>query len=180
MIEPSQTDADTAFARLEELLAQLEEIQEKDALLTQAREARELRDLKKRAAALEEEVRGYEEIKNKAIVDAKAANDAGDQEAEGKALALLRMYSELYSVRLAPQQRAAEAWRKAQEQSTLGTDAPLDDLTLEDGHYAALEKEVRDYREEYLACYELCKSFEEEEAQQDTESLSGKSSSLGD
>jgi hypothetical protein len=149
-----------AFERLEELLAMLDEMREKDAALVKAYKARELCNLAKHAQRLEDELKGYEAIRDKALHDAKIANVCGDKENESKALALLRMYSDLYALRLAPQQRAKEALAAALAESPLSLSDPLDELAMDDDSFSALEESVNAYREEYLACYELCKSLE--------------------
>ena len=72
------TDTEVAFARREELVAQLPAIQEDDARLCQARAARDLREAQRRANILENELAGYKRTFEQALRDAKGAAEAGD------------------------------------------------------------------------------------------------------
>jgi predicted RNase H-like nuclease (RuvC/YqgF family) len=156
----TQKESEQAFARLAELLAELDEMQEKGNRLTRAREARELKALKDRAARLTAETQRYGQKVDEANKEMEAAAQVGDVAAQGRALGALRTYSELYALRLGPQQNAARTLDLALKEGALSLDDQLDEIALSNDEFAALEKEVSCYRAEYLACYELCKSFE--------------------
>jgi hypothetical protein len=157
---PDALDADAAFARLEELVALLPEIQTRDQQLLRAREARELLELDRRAHLLINEIAGYERIFNQALLDAKVASDVGDPEAEGHNLALVRMYNELKYTRLATKERAENDLREALKRSDLSLNDPLVELALSDEDYQALENNIHAYQQEYQQVYEFCLSVD--------------------
>ena len=68
-------DDESLFHRLEDLLAKLEQIQEKDALLTKATCARELINANDLVKELKTELDGYEKIKDQARQDIKKSID---------------------------------------------------------------------------------------------------------
>ena len=154
-------EADKAFARLEELLKRLPLIQGEDARLTHARQARELREAARLKQHLEKEVYGYERMRDQAFCDARTASKMDDTVSESRNLELFRIYSDLYSTRLAPFQRAENALFEALRQSPLCLDDPLDEYALTDEEYTALETGIRAYQEEYLETYKLCQQIQE-------------------
>ena len=154
------TNADADFAHLEELLKELPAIQAEDARLLVAREARSLREAQRRAHELERELDGYDQLVKSSLRDAKCASDAGDGEAEGYHLGVLRMNKELHYTRLASLQRAQDALRDALKTGTLSLDDPLEELALADEEYEALELRIRSFRDDYLATYERCQALE--------------------
>lgn len=154
-------DADTAFARLEELLTSLPQVQEKDKLLLRAREARNLLTIERQTRLLQAEMAGYERVFNQALLDAKAASDAGDEEAEGENLSIVRAYNELKYTRLGAVQRSENELCEALKTSGLTLDDPLAEYALSDEDYQALENEIVTFQEEYTTVYEYCKSLEE-------------------
>jgi hypothetical protein len=153
-------DAERAFARLEEMVAELPAIQAEDARLAQAREARVLREAHRRAAALEAEIDGYSQTIDTALVEAKAASDQQDAEEEGHNLALVRMYTELRYTRLATMQRAQDEVRSLLAQGSLTLEDSLDEYALPDEDYEALEAAIRAFQEEYQQLYALCRRLE--------------------
>ncbi|MDR3315307.1 MAG: hypothetical protein LBS98_02320 [Coriobacteriales bacterium] len=155
-------DADAAFARLDELVSLLPVIQEKDARLMRAREARRLLKADKLARILEKELKDYQNTYNAALRDAKKAADADDHEGEARNLSIVRAYSELISLRLAPEQRAKSDLRKLLEAIALHLDDPLEDYALSDEDFTALEQEILAYQEDYRQVYALCLSLEDE------------------
>jgi uncharacterized protein YecE (DUF72 family) len=158
--EGTKTNAEQAFARLEELVAQLPSVQKEDARLMRAREARCLLKARNQAKTLEAEIENYQQIISRALVDAKAASDQQNEEEEGRNLALVRMYTELRYTRLAIMQRAQDKLRDLLKQSTHSLDDPLDEYALSDEDYEALEAQVRDFQEEYQHLYDLCCKLE--------------------
>jgi hypothetical protein len=153
-------DAERAFARLEEMVAELPAIQAEDARLAQAREARVLREAHRRAVALEAEIDGYSQTIDTALVEAKAASDQQDAEEEGRNLALVRMYTELRYTRLATMQRAQDEVRSLLAQGSLTLEDSLDEYALPDEDYEALETTIRAFQEEYQQLYALCRRLE--------------------
>jgi uncharacterized protein YecE (DUF72 family) len=160
MSEMTEKDAQRAFARLEELVAQLPAIQEQDTCLTRAREARALLEAQKRAAMFEAEIERYGQIINKALVDAKIASDRQDKEGEGQNLALARMYTELKYTRLATMERSRDRLRDLLKRSTLTLKDSLDEYALSDEDYETLLSQLRAYQEEYQQIYALCRHYE--------------------
>jgi hypothetical protein len=157
-------ERDAAFAHLEELLARLADIQEKDARLTQARAARELIALREEADAAAAAAERHEALFLQALRDAKRAADAGDKEEEGRNLALVRMYDDLRHSKKAPMERARTAFTQRLKATGLAPDAPLVDRALSDEEYAALTAEVTAYQEDYARTYAFCKEAEGVEA----------------
>lgn len=151
-----QLDDEQLFAHLETLLDRLPFIQEMDAKLSLAKEARELLELSARVQDLEEEIQGYEKIKQQAIQDIADAKESGKNEVEGQSLSLLRMYSDLHSARLAPLQRAEQGLNNLLKESSLKLSDDLKTYALDDSEYLKLENEVRSFRKEYLEVYDLC------------------------
>jgi hypothetical protein len=154
-------DSDAAFARLDELVALLPTIQAKDETLLKAREARGLLKADRLARVLEKELNDYQETYNQALSDAKKAADVDDKEGEARNLSIVRAYSELISLRRAPEQRSKSSLRKLLEEGALGLDDPLEEYALPDEDFAALEKEILAYQEEYRQVYALCLSLED-------------------
>jgi hypothetical protein len=154
-------DADAAFARLEELVAMLPDIQTRDQLLMRAREARNLLDIQERTRLFKNEIAGYKRIFDQALRDAKTASDTGDTDAEGYNLALVRMYDELRYTRLATMERAENELREMLAHSELTLDDPLASYALSDEEYQRLEDGIHAYQEEYQKLYEYCLSLEQ-------------------
>jgi chromosome segregation ATPase len=156
----ADTDAEAAFARLEELVAQLPAIQEEDTRLCQARAARNLREAQQRASILEDELAGYKRTLEQALRDAKAAAEAGDTEEEGRNLALVRAYNELNYTRLAALERAQSELRSLLKHGLLSLDDPLEDYALPNDEYEALTARVQAFQREYQQLYDLCRRLE--------------------
>jgi hypothetical protein len=156
-----QNDVEEAFARLEQLVDELPLIQEQDARLTRARDARVLREARERADFLQAEIEGYQHNIDKALKEAKAAADRGDVDEEGRNLGLLRMQDELRYTRLAAAQRAQDELRRLLEQGTLTLEDPLDDYALADDEYAALDARIRAFQEEYHRVFTRCQQLED-------------------
>ncbi|HBT95813.1 MAG TPA: hypothetical protein DEB24_06930 [Coriobacteriia bacterium] len=152
----TEEQVDQAFAHLEELFERLPVIREKDARLARAREARELLQAKEARDRTAAEIVEYEAIRTKALEAAKLASDKGDKEAEGRNLAVLRMYADLHISRLASAQRAENALFVALKEGSLTLGDPLGELALDDDEYAALEAELLTYQADYTATYESC------------------------
>jgi hypothetical protein len=142
------------------MVAQLPAIQQEDACLSRAREARALRKAAESAALLETEIEHYQQTIDKALVDARAASDRQDKDEEGSSLALLRMYTELRYTRLAAMERSRDKLRDLLRQGTLTLDDPLDDYALSDGEYGGLASRIQDFQEEYQHLYALCRHLE--------------------
>lgn len=158
-------DDDSLFARLEELLAKLNEMQEKDAVLSKAKDARELSNVAHLVDNLKAELDRYEEIKRQAKQDIRKAAESREnthlaQGSDSETLALLHMYTDLSSSRLSSLQKAELNLKNILEQGTLTLDTPLEELALKDEAFFSLQEEVRTYQAEYLAVYEECKRRE--------------------
>jgi hypothetical protein len=150
-------DADQAFARLDELISRLPDMQEADARFMRARKARGLREARDHAAALEAEIEGYQTTLDQALVAAKASADADDSDAAAHKLLQVRAYDELRYTRLATAQRAQDKLRDLLKTGTLTLEDPLDEYALSDAEYAALESQLLSFQAEYLQVFKHCK-----------------------
>jgi hypothetical protein len=160
----SETDADAAFAHLEELLERLPAIQEEDERLTKARNARRLLRAEERARYFEAEIAHIEKTRDQALIDGKRASDEGNAAEEGRNAGLARIYQELYYTRLHYMQRAQDERRDALRQSGLELDDPLlESYALSDEEYAELDARIRDFQRDYQQTFELCYALEREE-----------------
>jgi rhamnose utilization protein RhaD (predicted bifunctional aldolase and dehydrogenase) len=161
MPRPNTPDTpDAAFARLAELLEQLPAIQEADARLTRAHNARKLREAHERATTLEAEIVGYETMRDQALMDAKAAADIDDSTTEAHKLVAVRAYDELRYTRLATMQRSQNELRQLLKAGPLALEDPLDEYALVDAEYRALETRVNNFQEEYQRLFEYCRRLE--------------------
>jgi hypothetical protein len=160
MPTPDTRDGDSAFARLEELVAKLPEIQERDKVLMLAREARNLLAIDKRIGLLRNEIANYDQIFQQALLDAKAAMDSGDKEVYDYNFALIQIYNDLKGSRQAPLQRSEDELRKLLKASGLTLDDSLSEYALSDEDYQALEDEILIFQEEYKTVYEYCLSLD--------------------
>ncbi|MDR3053765.1 MAG: hypothetical protein LBU48_07890 [Coriobacteriales bacterium] len=160
MPDTEAIDADSAFARLEKLVAMLPQIQRRDTLLLRAREARNLLEIDARTRMLQNEIAGYERVLNQALLDAKAASETGDADGESRQLSIVRAYNELKYTRLSAMQRSENGLREALKASELTLEDPLAEYALGDEDFLALEAEIHDYQEEYQRLYDYCLSLE--------------------
>lgn len=149
-----------AFELLEQLINKLPQVQHRDERYKRASAARMILEKAEEARVLAEEIERYDRAMDKALIDAKAAADSDDKEAEGHHLGLIRMHSELKSSRLATMQRAQDALRDALKANRMTLDDPLLEYRLSDEEYSDLEQELLEYQAQYLEVYEHCRRIE--------------------
>lgn len=167
----TQLDDDSLFARLESLLVRVGEMQEKDAQLITARQAREVKEKAALVEKIDAEITHYQEVQARAKQDIKRATEkeqsdnpeelAQAEKSKLEAAALLRMYADLYSYRLSSLERAQTQLQQLLKESALSLDDALNDLALNDEQFQALDTEVRTFQAEYLSVYEECKKRED-------------------
>jgi hypothetical protein len=135
-------------------------MQEKGLELERARAARSLRELRDITIRLETEMQGYKDDLETALRAGNAASEAGDREEEGRQLGIVRMINDTASFRLAAMQRSQNQLQAALRDGSLTLDDPLDEYSLDDAQFAALEDEVLQFQDEYLQLFERCKEIE--------------------
>ena len=156
----TELNPDTAFLHLEELIAKLPEIQEKDRRLFRARNARSLIEVIERTRAFEAEIKHYDETIAQALLDVKQAVDRDDKEEESRNLAIVRMYNELRYTRLAPMQRSENELRELLKVTKMTEADPLAEFSLTDEELAGLEREVESFRDDYQRTFKFCQRLE--------------------
>lgn len=158
-------EAQDAFAHLEALMARLPEMQEKGATLNHAREARRLLELLEHLQTLEREVAAYQRIYGAALAAAQKAIERGDDATVARERGIARGYAELIATRAAPLQRARKAFGEGVESGPFASDGlegQLEDAALEDTAFAALEREITDYQQDFQETYALCEALDAE------------------
>ncbi|MDR1422715.1 MAG: hypothetical protein LBI64_07645 [Coriobacteriales bacterium] len=149
-----------AFARMEELMAQLPAMEQRGLKLARARAAREVLALAEHAEVLEQESANYTAIYKAALAAAEAAHEAQDAQTEARDLGKARAHAELIAVRRAPLERAWNAHEQALGAGGFPNEEEARTAALTDVDFAALEQEVEDFRREYTEVFELCQNYD--------------------
>jgi hypothetical protein len=154
---------DGAFERLEALHAQLPAMQEAGERLARAREARKLRELKRRNAALEREWERLNSECKALMIEERSLRERGvaeEEEGLGLTRAKIRYLSEIIAVKRAPLEQARTAKDAAWTSASLALDAPLDELALPDEEFFELEQSVTSFQQDYAAAYDRARALQ--------------------
>ncbi|MDR0500302.1 MAG: hypothetical protein LBG97_03525 [Coriobacteriales bacterium] len=162
----TDNNINAAFKRLEEMVAELPQIQAKNERLAQASEARRLIELRDIAKGFKDEIDSYDQTIEKARTDvweAVANNDditnAAAQEKRNRGLLLIRAYTEMRASRLHVAERAKNLFNTAMGTTSLNSDNlpdELDALALTNEEYYSLQNMIDNFKQEYEQLYNLC------------------------
>jgi hypothetical protein len=171
------TNVDEAFAKLEELVAKIPEIQLIDAKLQQAKNARQLTQLDATYKSYKLEIEGYENAIEQARIEVwKTTNKSEDEGVKAtnateattseeatepevrrsRALLLMRAYTELRMTRLHLLEKAKAALDRALKDFDLELNDKLPELALTDDEFEQLGRILDDFKTEYQELYDFC------------------------